>query len=87
MNINDQKGTLNLVWKDVYELNLCVLRFSLFLNAYICVNRKTGEWSSPQGKAYSVKDHATVKGNVTLQEAVGSALLHHSPLIHIPELR
>lgn len=67
IKIDDREGSLEVVWHDIYDLNVSV---SLSVT-YALLTRcsKTGEWEPIQGKAYIAK-HAQTAGDAYLQEAV-----------------
>lgn len=69
MEIDEAKRTLDLVWHDIYDLNVYV-SFSLCLVlANIRYFRKTGEWKPVQGTEYFA-NKAITSGNAFKQEAV-----------------
>jgi hypothetical protein len=77
MEIDDTKKSLELVWHDVYDLDVYVstLSFHSLLDTDWKLS-KTGEWEPVEGETYYAKD-AKTEGEAFKQEAV--SLCRYSP--------
>ena len=73
MEIDDKKKTLDVVWHDIYDLDMYVSISLLKGNQLLigCLFSETGEWEAVEGETYYAKD-ATTEGDAFKQEAVSS---------------